>query len=158
MLGLVAFSVLLESFLADLATERERQLTTARANQTTGLTNGKATNWAPEAVFSPFRARLPKRNATMLDPFTQLLQHCWGLSRALHMVSNVLTRCTAGAKIVGRCCLCLHITANTNATTPNIVASVCAGLNISLLLQHMNYSQVKNYVTISLSEWLKAMI
>ena len=29
---------------ADLATERERQLTTARANQTTGLTNGRATN------------------------------------------------------------------------------------------------------------------
>jgi len=26
--------------MADLATERERQLTTARANQTTGLTNG----------------------------------------------------------------------------------------------------------------------
>ena len=29
---------------ADLATERERQLTTARANQTTGLTNGRAAN------------------------------------------------------------------------------------------------------------------
>ena len=29
---------------ADLATERERQLTTALANQTTGLTNGKAAN------------------------------------------------------------------------------------------------------------------
>ena len=27
--------------MADLATERERQLTTARANQTTGLSNGK---------------------------------------------------------------------------------------------------------------------
>ena len=40
----------------DLATERERQLTTARANQTTGLTNGRAANWAPEVVFSPFRA------------------------------------------------------------------------------------------------------
>ena len=36
-------------YQADLATERERQLTTARANQTTGLTNGRATNWAPEA-------------------------------------------------------------------------------------------------------------
>ena len=33
---------------ADLATERERQLTTARANQTTGLTNGWAANWALE--------------------------------------------------------------------------------------------------------------
>ena len=30
---------------ADLATEQERQLTTARANQTTGLTNGGAANW-----------------------------------------------------------------------------------------------------------------
>ena len=29
---------------ADLVTERERQLTTARANQTTGLTNGVAAN------------------------------------------------------------------------------------------------------------------
>ena len=41
---------------ADLATERERQLTTARANQTTGLTNDRAENWAPEVVFSPFSA------------------------------------------------------------------------------------------------------
>ena len=39
-----------------LATERESQLTTALANQTTGLTNGRATNWAPEVEFSPFRA------------------------------------------------------------------------------------------------------
>ena len=43
------------SLVADLATERERQLTTARANQTTGLTNGRAANWAPEVEFSPFR-------------------------------------------------------------------------------------------------------
>ena len=35
-------------YLADLATERERQLLTACANQTTGLTNGTAANWAPE--------------------------------------------------------------------------------------------------------------
>ena len=32
------------------------QLTTARANQTTDFTNGRAANWAPEVVFSPFRA------------------------------------------------------------------------------------------------------
>ena len=31
-------------------------MTTSRANQTTGLTNGRATNWAPEVVFSPLRA------------------------------------------------------------------------------------------------------
>ena len=38
-----------------LATEREHQLTTARAIQTTGLTNGEAANWSPEGAFSPFR-------------------------------------------------------------------------------------------------------
>ena len=48
---------------ADLATERERQLTTARANQTTGLTNGRGANWAPEIEFSPFRA-LSRRQMT----------------------------------------------------------------------------------------------
>ena len=41
---------------AVLAKERGRQLTTAHANQTTGVTNGRAANWAPEVVFSPFRA------------------------------------------------------------------------------------------------------
>ena len=40
---------------ADLATERERQFTRVRAKQTTGLTNGRAANWAPEVAFSPFR-------------------------------------------------------------------------------------------------------
>ena len=42
----------------DLATERERQLTTARANQTTGLTNGRAANWAPEVALV-LSARFP---------------------------------------------------------------------------------------------------
>ena len=41
---------------ADLANERERQLTTARKNRTTGLTNVRAANWVPEVEFSPFRA------------------------------------------------------------------------------------------------------
>ena len=35
----------------------------ARANQTTGLTNGRATNWAPEVEFSRFRA-LSRRQMT----------------------------------------------------------------------------------------------
>ena len=43
-------------YQADLAAVGERQLTTARANQIIGLTNRWATNWAPEVVFSPFRA------------------------------------------------------------------------------------------------------
>ena len=40
----VASVVLTGLFKADLATERARQLTTARANQTTGLTNGRVAN------------------------------------------------------------------------------------------------------------------
>ena len=48
---------------AVLATERERQLTTARVNQTTGLANGRAANWAPEVEISPFRA-LSRRQMT----------------------------------------------------------------------------------------------
>ena len=46
---------------ADFATERERQLTAAPAIQTTGLNNGRATNWAPEVEFSPFRALTPRQ-------------------------------------------------------------------------------------------------
>ena len=44
--------------MAELATERKK-FTTARANQTTGLTNHRAANWAPEVAFSPFRALFP---------------------------------------------------------------------------------------------------
>ena len=46
----------MKRYYADLATERESQLTTARANQTTGWTNERVTNWAPKVEFSPFRA------------------------------------------------------------------------------------------------------
>ena len=52
-----------QSHKADLATDREHQLTTARANKSTGLINGKAANWAPEVEFSPFRA-LSRRQMT----------------------------------------------------------------------------------------------
>ena len=41
-----------------VATERERQLTTARASQTAGLNNGRAANWAPEVAFV-LSARFP---------------------------------------------------------------------------------------------------
>ena len=44
-----------------VATERERQLTTARASQTTGLTNGRAANWVPEVAFV-LSARIPVVN------------------------------------------------------------------------------------------------
>ena len=39
---------------ADIATERDLQLTTARASQTTDLTNCTAANWALEGALSPF--------------------------------------------------------------------------------------------------------
>ena len=42
----------------DLVTERERQLTMARANQTTSLTNGRAANWAQEVALD-LSARFP---------------------------------------------------------------------------------------------------
>ena len=73
-----------------------------------------------------FVPRSPKRSATILEPFAQLFQHCWGRARALRMVYKDLwvvsfPRCTAGPNIVGSCCIRLHTTANTNATTSNIV-------------------------------------
>ena len=42
----------------DLVTERERQLTMARANQTTSLTNGRAANWTQEVALV-LSARFP---------------------------------------------------------------------------------------------------
>ena len=55
----------------------------------------------------------PKRSVTMLDPFGQLFQHCWGHARSLRMVYKDLwvvsfLRCTADPKNVGSCCVCLH--------------------------------------------------
>ena len=56
---------------------------------------------------------LLKHSATMLNPFAQPFQHCWGHARALHMVSKVLWAvsfpwCTAAPNIVGSCCIHLH--------------------------------------------------
>ena len=56
----------------------------------------------PNISFVPWS---PKRSATMLDPFAQLFQHCWGHARSLRMVYKDLwvvsfPRCTAGPNIV----------------------------------------------------------
>ena len=40
----------------------------------------------------PFVPWSPRRSTTMLDPFVQLLQHCWGHARVLHMVSLEFTK------------------------------------------------------------------
>ena len=79
----------------------------------------------PNISFVPWS---PKRSATMLDPFAQLFQHCWGHARSLRMDYKDLwvvffPRCTAGPNPVGSCCIRLHTTANTHATTPNIVGA-----------------------------------
>ena len=75
----------------------------------------------------------PKPTATMLDPFAQLFQHCWGHARSLRMDYKDLwvvffPRCTAGPNPVGSCCIRLHTTANTHATTPNIVGATMSGV------------------------------
>ena len=82
----------------------------------------------------------PKRSAIMLGPFAQLFQHCWGHARSLPMVYKDLwvvsfPRCTAGPNIVGSCCIRLHTTANTHATTPNIVGATMLGVVASVCTQ-----------------------
>ena len=91
----------------------------------------------PNISFVPWS---PKRSATMLDPFAQLFQHCWGRARSLRMVYKDLwvvsfPRCTAGPKLVGRCCIRLHTTANMHATTPNIVGGTMLGVVASVCTQ-----------------------
>ena len=88
----------------------------------------------PNISFVPWS---PKRSATMLHRFAQLFQHCWGHARALHMVYNVLRvvtfpRCTADPNIIGSCFVHLHTTANTNATTSDIVGPTLLGVVASV--------------------------
>ena len=84
----------------------------------------------PNISFVPWS---PKHSATMLDPFGQLFQHCWGHVRSLRMDYKDLwvvffPRCIAGPNIVGSCCIRLHTTANTHATTTNIVGATMLGV------------------------------
>ena len=82
----------------------------------------------------------PKRSATMLDPFAQLFQHCWGHVRSSRTVYKDLwvvsfPRCTTGPNIVGSCCIRLQTTAKTHATIPNIVAPTMLGVVASVCAQ-----------------------
>ena len=91
----------------------------------------------PNISFVPWS---PKRSATMLDPFAQLFQHCWGHARSLRMDYKDLwvvffPRCTAGPKLVGSCCIRLHTTANTDATTTKIVGATMLGVVAFVFLQ-----------------------
>ena len=74
----------------------------------------------------------------MLDPFAQ--QHCWGHARSLRIYYKDLwvvffARCTAGPKLVGSCCIRLQTSANTHATTPNIVGATELGVVASVCTQ-----------------------
>ena len=71
----------------------------------------------PTTLNSSFVPWSPKCSATMWDPFAQLFQHCWDYASSLYMVSKVLL---IGC---GSCCICLHTTANKDATTSNIVGA-----------------------------------
>ena len=82
-------------------------------------------------LFCSFYRR--SRSATMLDPFTRFFQHCRGHARSLPVDYKDLwavyfPRCSAGPKLVGSCCIRLHTTANTHATTPNIVGATMLGV------------------------------
>ena len=79
-------------------------------------------------------------SATMLDPFAKLFQHCWGHGRSLRMAYKDLwvvsfPQCTVGPNNVGSCCIRLHTTANTDATTHNIVGGTMLGVVASVCLQ-----------------------
>ena len=49
-------------------------------------------------------------------------------------------RCTAGPKLVASCCIRLHTTANTHATTPNIVGATVLGVVVPVCTAAINTS------------------
>ena len=60
---------------------------------------------------------------------SQLFQHCWGHARSLRMVYvDLWVVSFPGTNIAGRCCIRLHTTANTHATTSNIVGATMLGV------------------------------
>ena len=96
----------------------------------------------------------PKRSATMLDPFARFFQHCRGHARSLRMDCKDLRvvffpRCTAGPKLVGGCCIRLHTTANTHATTPNIVSATMLGVVAPVCTQPNIILNPKKKLTVS---------
>ena len=72
----------------------------------------------------------PKRSATMLDPFAQLFQHCWGHAGSLCKFYKDLwfvsfPPCTVGPNIVGSCCIRLHA-----------ARGICFNIITSLITHH----------------------
>ena len=113
----------------------------------------------PNISFVPWSL---KHSATLLDPFAQLFQHCWGRTRSLPMVYKDLwvvsfPRCTVGPNIVDSCCMRLHTTANMHATTPNIVGATMLGvwnrLTFARSLRGTLKSHINPYNLPSLGQW-----
>ena len=93
MLNFVQYSAVMTSnhsqtTMADFPTEWERQLTTAHANQTIGMTNDRTANCAPEVTFSPFRA-LSRRQWTFLFGCLTLLYSVEGAMTQIKTFSNM---------------------------------------------------------------------
>ena len=85
----------------------------------------------PKISFVPWS---PKRSATMLDPFAQLFQQCWGHARSLRMVYKDLwvvhfPRCTGWELLQPFADHCQHARNNSQhcgAKMLGVVASVCS--------------------------------
>ena len=78
-----------------------------------------------------------------------LLQHCWGHARSLCKVYKDLwvvsfPPCTVGPNIVGSSSIRLHTTANTHATTPNLVGATMLGAFVASVCTPPE-PKVKNY-------------
>ena len=65
-------------------------------------------------------------------------------------------RCTVGNNIVGSCCIRLHLTANTDATSPNIAGQQCWKLLrpfVRSLRSHDSDNGEKSGLTIEKNDW-----
>ena len=102
----------------------------------------------PNISFVPWSL---KRDATMLDPFAQLFQHCWGHTCSLHMVYKDLwvvsfLRCTTGPNIVGSCFIRLH------TTTLSLFSSI-SGLEKFFQFQTVPSCDLLTILLVALSSW-----
>ena len=111
--------------LADLATKQERLVTTARAFQTTGLTNGRVANWVPEVEFSPFRVHFTVYHRTILYMYLKIfffLTSCllWprtanrkcgekGIKLCFTCKRKTFASATGGHSVECAICLCLQL-------------------------------------------------
>ena len=87
---------------------------------------------SPNISFVPWS---PKRSATMLDPFAQFFQHCWGHARSFRIVYKDLwavsfPRCTAGLGVLHPFAHhCQHARNNSQHCCANNVGSCCVRLH-----------------------------